>query len=152
MTARDYFCAARDAIERISTYDQRIEAKRELAVMRARRDGPTGRGGVTDPSKRIDDLIDTELEARSRLYEDQQLPLEAGRVVTGYTLIDPIGASVIRCRYLRLMTWKQVCEELCMSYADARDRESVAFDRIDSEGLHSMICGRVDTTAAMDGE
>ena len=39
-----------------------------------------------------------------------------------------------------------------MAYTDARDRESVAFDRIDSEGLHAMICGMVDTTAAMDGE
>lgn len=148
MTAREFFCAARDAVQRITTYDQRLEAKRQLAVMKARREGPTSRGGVTDPSKRIDDLIDMQLEAERELVADTQLALDASRVLEGYTEIDSRGAEVLRMRYLRLMPWGVVAEETGLPYSIVRDIESVALDRIDSEGIASVAHGNLRITGA----
>lgn len=148
MTAREFFCAARDAVQRITTYDQRLEAKRELAVMKARREGPSGRGGVTDPSKRIDDLIDLELESERELIADQQLALRASRVLEGYANVDERGATVLRMRYLRLMPWANIAEELNLPYDILRTAESVAFDRIDSEGIASIESGNLNMTGA----
>ena len=148
MTAREFFCAARDAVQRITTYDQRLEAKRQLAVMKARREGPTSRGGVTDPSKRIDDLIDMQLEAERELVADTQLALDASRVLEGYAEIDSSGAEVLRMRYLRLMPWGVVAEETGLPYSIVRDIESVALDRIDSEGIASVAHGNLRITGA----
>lgn len=148
MTAREFFCAARDAVQRITTYDQRLEAKRELAVMKARREGPSGRGGVTDPSKRIDDLIDLELESERELIADQQLALRASRVLEGYSNVDERGATVLRMRYLRLMPWAKIVEEENLPYDILRTAESVAFDRIDSEGIASIESGNLNMTGA----
>ena len=148
MTAREFFCAARDAVQRITTYDQRLEAKRELAVMKARREGPSGRGGVTDPSKRIDDLIDLELESERELIADQQLALRASRVLEGYSNVDERGAKVLRMRYLRLMPWAKIVEEENLPYDILRTAESVAFDRIDSEGIASIESGNLNMTGA----
>lgn len=148
MTAREFFCAARDAVQRITTYDQRLEAKRQLAVMKARREGPTSRGGVTDPSKRIDDLIDMQLEAERELVADTQLALDASRVLEGYAEIDSRGAEVLRMRYLRLMPWGVVAEETGLPYSIVRDIESVALDRIDSEGIASVAHGNLRITGA----
>ena len=147
-SAREFFCAARDAVQRIATYDQRVEAKRQLAVMKARREGPSGRGGVTDPSKRIDDLIDTEMEAERGLIADQQLALRASRVLEGYALVDRRGASIVRMRYLRLMPWAAITEETGLPYDMCRSAESVAFDRIDSEGISAIESGALRTTGA----
>ena len=148
MTAREFFCAARDAVQRITTYDQRLEAKRQLAVMKARREGPTSRGGVTDPSKRIDDLVDMQLDAERELVADQQIALRASRVLEGYALLDQRGSEVLRMRYLRLMPWAVVSEEMGLPYSILRDIESIAFDRIDSEGVSSITEGNLRITGA----
>lgn len=148
MTAREFFCAARDAVQRITTYDQRLEAKRQLAVMKARREGPTSRGGVTDPSKRIDDLVDMQLDAERELVADQQIALRASRVLEGYALLDQRGSEVLRMRYLRLMPWAVVSEETGLPYSILRDIESIALDRIDSEGVSSITEGNLRITGA----
>lgn len=148
MTAREFFCAARDAVQRITTYDQRLEAKRQLAVMKARREGPTSRGGVTDPSRRIDDLVDMQLDAERELVADQQIALRASRVLEGYALLDQRGSEVLRMRYLRLMPWAVVSEETGLPYSILRDIESIALDRIDSEGVSSITEGNLRITGA----
>lgn len=148
MTSREYFCAARDAMERLATYDQRIEAKRELAVMRARRDGPSGRGGVTDPTKRIDDLVDMERDFERERMEDRRTVVDASSVLESYYRIDQLGSVILRARYLRLCPWQKIAEETGLSYDKVREAESVAHDRIDSEGIAAISGGSLRVTGA----
>lgn len=148
MTAREFFVAARDAVQRITEFQRRLEAKRELSVMRARSDGPRGKGGVTDPSRRIDDLIEFEAESERERRQDTRLVLDADRVIAGYSEIDRAGAAVLRMRYLNLMPWRNVAEAAGVDYDAVRSMESVAFDRIDSEGIAAMRGGVLKSTGA----
>lgn len=148
MTAREFFVAARDAVQRITEFQRRLEAKRELSVMRARSDGPRGKGGVADPSRRIDDLIEFEAESERERRQDTRLVLDADRVIAGYSEIDRAGAAVLRMRYLNLMPWRNVAEAAGVDYDAVRSMESVAFDRIDSEGIAAMRGGVLKSTGA----
>ena len=148
MTSREYFCAARDAVQRLATYREKIEAKRELAVMRARRDGPSGRGGVTDPTRRIDDLVDMEESFERDRAADGRIVIEASRLLDAYEGIDGAGARIIRYRYLKLMRWQDIADEMGMTYAEAREAESVAHDRIESEGFAAILGGSLRITGA----
>lgn len=148
MTSREYFCAARDAVQRLATYREKIEAKRELAVMRARRDGPSGRGGVTDPTRRIDDLVDMEASFERDRAADGRVVIEASRLLDAYEGIDGAGARIIRDRYLKLMRWQDIADEMGMTYAEAREAESVAHDRIESEGFAAILGGSLRITGA----
>ena len=148
MTSREYFCAARDAVQRLATYREKIEAKRELAVMRARRDGLSGRGGVTDPTRRIDDLVDMEASFERDRAADGRVVIEASRLLDAYEVIDGDGARIIRDRYLKLMRWQDIADEMGMTYAEAREAESVAHDRIESEGFAAILGGSLRITGA----
>lgn len=148
MNAREFFVAARDAVQRIVEFERRLEAKRELSVMRARSDGPRGKGGVTDPSRRIDDLMEFEAESERERRQDTRLVLDASGVLNGYAAIDPNGAAVLRMGYLQLMPWRDIAETTGTEYDAVRSIESVAFDRIDSEGLAAMRDGVLISTGA----
>lgn len=148
MNAREFFCAARDAVQRQSTYRSRLEAKRQLAVMKARREGPSGRGGVTDPTKRIDDLIELQREFERERESDRALIARAARVLKGYSGIDAPGATVLAARYLWLVRWPAIANRLRISYNRARELECIALDRIDSEGLAAIERGQLGITGA----
>lgn len=148
MNAREFFCAARDAVQRQSTYRSRLEAKRQLAVMKARREGPSGRGGVTDPTKRIDDLIELQREFERERESDRALIGRATRVLKGYSGIDALGATVLAMRYLGLVRWPEIADRMGIGYRRARELEGMALDRIDSEGLAAIERGRLGITGA----
>lgn len=148
MNAREFFCAARDAVQRQSTYRSRLEAKRQLAVMKARREGPSGRGGVTDPTKRIDDLIELQREFERERESDRALIGRAVRVLKGYSDIDAPGAAVLAARYLGLVSWPAIADRMGIDYRRARELEGMALDRIDSEGLAATERGRLWITGA----
>lgn len=71
--AREFFCAVRDAAQRIRDAPLKVEQMEQEAIMRSRRDGPRGKGGVTDPSRRIDDMIDYENRLAKEQAEDRLL-------------------------------------------------------------------------------
>lgn len=148
MNAREFFCAARDAVQRQSTYRSRLEAKRQLAVMKARREGPSGRGGVTDPTKRIDDLIELQREFERERESDRALIGRAARVLKGYANVDAPGATVLAMRYLGLVRWPAIADRLGIGYCRAREIECIALDRIDSEGLAAAERGQLGITGA----
>lgn len=150
MDARELFCTARDHLVDLRDHDRRAEAKRELAVMRARPEGPSSHGGVTDPTRRIDDLIDFE-ERFDRASEMGRIAVErASALACAYAAIDPRGAAVLAMRYLRLLPWRDVAERAGATYDEARAIECAALDRIDSEGQAAILSGVADVTAAED--
>ena len=148
MRAREFFVAARDAIQRLRSYEERLDAKRELSVMRARSNEPRGKGGVTDPSKRIDDLIEFEEDAERERKQDIELFIQANKVIDGLYAIDRMGAMVLSARYIRLTPWRTIANLYDIQYDEVRTIESVALDRIDSEGLAAMRDGVLRTTGA----
>lgn len=150
MGAREFFCAARDAAARMRDYEGRMEAKRQLAVMRARSEGPSGRGGVTDPTRRIDDYVDLEASHARGSASDARLVADAKLLLASYSEVDPGGARVLWLRYISLAPWADICARLGLPYGDARTMEQVAFDRIDSDGLAATAAGRRDVTGAED--
>lgn len=137
-SAREFFCEAREALKRIAGYSDRVQAKRQLAIMKARREGPSGRGGITDPSRRIDELIDFEREHAETLDADISLALKACKVVEALSKVDPDCAQIIRMRYLRRLKWSDICEETGFDYQMVRNAEAIGFDRIDSEGIETL--------------
>lgn len=148
MDAREFFCSVRDALNRLDDMDRTAEAKLELAVMRGRRDGPSGRGGVTDPSRRWDDLAQYEQECGRKHASDMALVAEAKKVVVGLAGIYPVGASVLLLRYIERNMWREVETKLALTHDRARQIESTAFDIIDSNGFGAVKAGNAVITGA----
>lgn len=148
MNSREFFCGAREAVQRLRGYADKIEAKRQLAVIKARAEGPSARGGVTDPSRRIDELMDFEAGFERDKLQLAETVAEAEAVVSGLRQIDPGGAAVIRARYINAMPWADICEACGMEYGEVRAIESAAHDLIDSEGMAAVKMGRRSVTAA----
>lgn len=148
MTSREYFCAVRDAVQRLRGYGESVDAKRQLAVMKARAEGPSARGGVTDPSRRIDELMDFEAGFERDRLQLASTVSEAEAVLAGLRFLDPAGAAIIRARYVLLMPWAAICESCGMEYGDVRLAESAAHDLVDSEGIAAVKMGRRSVTGA----
>lgn len=149
--AREFFCAVRDAAQRIRDAPLKVEQMEQEAIMRSRRDGPRGKGGVTDPSRRIDDMIDYENRLAKEQAEDRLLVTRGEMVVDGLRQIDPLGADVLFERYLNLSPWPIVAFSVGLTLTHTRERESLAFDRIDSEGIAAMGIGEPWATVADGG-
>lgn len=150
MTSREFFCAAREAVQRLRGYADKLEAKRQLAVIKARADGPSARGGVTDPSARIDELMDFEAGFERDRLRLAEAVAEAEAVLSGLREIDPAGAAIVRARYINAMAWSDICEACGMGYGEVRAIESAAHDLVDSEGMAAVRIGRRSVTAAED--
>lgn len=148
MEARQLFIDARDAIARISEFESEREARISRAMAMTRADGPHGKGGKADPMSSVDSALDFESSFTRSLSEYRRTVEIARSVVAGYSIVDRTGASVIALRYLMGWTWRRVYAKMGMSYDDVRLAESVAFDRIDSEGLIATAEGRLDVTGA----
>ena len=139
-------CAARDAVLFLREQPGRIEAKRQLAVMRARREVPAPRGGVTDPTARIDDLIQSEMDAEREASEAARAVEDAMAVLRGLGRIDPGGASVLRMRYMMTAPWRSIAEACGLSYDEVRAMESRAMDMIDANGIAAIRAGETPVT------
>lgn len=152
MSAREFFCAVRDAAQRIHDAPLKVEQLEEEAVMKSRREGVRGKGGVTDPSRRVDELIDYENRLAKEQREDRLLVTRGQAVIDNLRKIDPVGADVIFTRYLNSQPWSVVAFTVGLTIEHARQRESIAFDRIDSEGIAAMGIGKPWATVANGGE
>lgn len=156
MTAREFFCSARDAAQRLNRFESTVEAKAQLAVMKARSEGPTSRGGVTDPMKRVDDLMDYRSRFEREQSGDRALVARANEILVGYSHIDLEAAEMLRMRYISEyggtigVPWAVIGFIMGCSYSELRTIEGVAFERMDSEGLSAIARGRLRITGAED--
>lgn len=148
MDARELFCRARDAAVAIRDHGDRVSERRELAVMHARPSGPTGKGWFSDPSRRVDSLIDFDMQFKEGLSGYLDDIMAAYRVLKGLASIDPIGCSVLYMRYFKLMKWGDISDKTGFGYERLREIASVAFDRIDSEGFTAISGGELRGTGA----
>ena len=55
---------------------------------------------------------------------------------------------MLRLRYMQLTPWRDIALNLNREYDEVRSIESVALDRIDSEGLAAVRDGSLRTTGA----
>lgn len=147
MDARETLCEARDASQALESHELRSEAKYALCVMRGRSDGPTGRGGVSDPTRRIDDLVDFDEGWERERERLNAVVSRAARMLDAYERLDPAGSMVLTLRFLRSMRWSAIASLLDEDEAEVRRRADVAIDRIDSEGLN-VYSGEAKVTAA----
>lgn len=148
MTARETMCAARDAVQFLRDAPAKLEAKRELCEMRARANGPRGKGGVTDPTKRIDDLIQCEQSLEADLKSAEQRVSDAFALIQGLAQIDAAGARVLLCRFLLCMPWREIAVQIGADAEECREIASVAFDVIDSNGEAAIRNGVLAVTRA----
>lgn len=148
MTARETMCAARDAVQFLRDAPAKLEAKRQLCEMRARSDGPRGKGGVTDPTKRIDDLIQCEQSLEEDIKSAEQRASDAFALLQGLAQIDATGAKVLLCRFLLSMQWRDVAAQIGVDVDGCREIASVAFDIIDSNGEAAIRNGILAVTRA----
>lgn len=148
MTARETMCAARDAVQFLRDAPAKLEAKRQLCEMRARANGPRGKGGVTDPTKRIDDLIQCEQSLEDDFKSAEQRVADAYGLLQGLAQIDLEGAKVLLCRFLLLMPWRDVAVQIGADVDGCREIASVAFDLIDSNGEAAIRSGVLPVTRA----
>lgn len=148
MDAREFFCSVRDAVQRREDAPLKLQRMREECVLKSRREGARGKGGVTDPSRRIDAYLDAVGEMERDGREDELL-IERGRLVLmTLSKVDSVGATVLTERYINLAPWHEIARALGMERDAVRLRESVAFDRIDSEGLAAMGLDELWATVA----
>lgn len=148
MTARETMCAARDAVQFLRDAPAKLEAKRQLCEMRARANGPRGKGGVTDPTKRIDDLIQCEQSLEDDFKSAEQRVADAYGLLQGLAQIDPEGAKVLLCRFLLCMPWRDVAVQVGTDVDGCRQIASAAFDLIDSNGEAAIRSGVLPVTRA----
>lgn len=148
MDARQLFVDARDAIAKMAEFDSEREKRMSRAMSMAKSDGPHGKGGKADPMSSVDSALDFEASFAQSIEGYRRTVGIARSVVAGYSTVDRTGASVLALRYLMGWTWRKVYTKMGMSYDDVRLSESVAFDRIDSEGLIATAEGRLDVTGA----
>lgn len=148
MNARQYYVEARDAAQSLRRAKSILTAKRQLCIFRARTQGATGRGGVTDPTKRIDDLLDYESKLE-RDYEDYlALIRDAVRITNNYIDLDEIGGLVLWYRFIECLPKREVALAVGIDYEQVEPRMDMAFDRIDSEGLAAIREGKLRRTGA----
>lgn len=148
MTARETMCAARDAVQFLRDAPAKMEAKRSLCEMRARSNEPRGRGGVADPTKRIDDLIQCEQSLEEDYKSAERLVSDAYALLQGLAQIDAEGAKVLLCRFLLCMPWRDVAVQIGVGAEECREIASVAFDIIDSNGEAAIRNGVLAVTRA----
>lgn len=148
MNAREFFCSVRGAAQELADAPLTAERMEQEAVLKSRRDGPRGKGGATDPSRRIDALIDYEARARSERAGLRRVVARGKSVLHGLSRLDPVGAGVLRCRYVLCLPWPEVCERCGLELDAARARESMAFDRVDAEGVAALAEWRPSATVA----
>lgn len=148
MTARETMCAARDAVQFLRDAPAKMEAKRSLCEMRARSNEPRGKGGVTDPTKRIDDLIQCEQSLEEDCKSAKRLVSDAICLLQGLAQIDAEGSWVLMCRFLLCMPWRDIAAFEGMDVEECREIASVAFDIIDSNGEAAIRNGVLAVTRA----
>lgn len=149
MTAREYLCQARDAVQFLRDNPSKLEAKRELCSMRARREGPRG-SGCLNPSGRMDDLIDAEMAAEREEAQARETVIDAMAVLRGLGKIEPGCASVLRLRFLMLYPWKAIAAGMGLELDEIRQMASVGMDIIDANGISAIREGRLTVTGAED--
>lgn len=133
---REVLCEARDAAIELRDHERRAEAKRELCVMRARGEGPSARGGATDPTRRIDDLVDFEAKWEAEHAAMVRAVERAKDMLADWRAIDCVGARVLWLRYIEADPWDEVARKARVGRRRAEEIADVAIDRIDSEGLN----------------
>lgn len=149
MNTRGYFYDVREAVLQMRRAEETLEAKRQLCVHRARNQNPMGKGGVSDPTKRIDDLIEYEDKLGREYKEYKALEADAKHILNNYLKLDLMGGLVVWYRFLECLPKSQIAEVL-----DLEDESQVelymsaAFDRMDSEGLPAIRDGRLWKTRA----
>lgn len=150
--AVDLFEAARAAsldIESTRRKMERVEQMRAAEGMRAQSYEAVGRGGVSDPTSRIDRRIDLEEIYERRLDEDYELVALADMVIYGREsgqggverLMGPDYADVLHFRYCAAETWDTVADRVGMSATWCKLAAKAALDQIDGYGIALMLAG-----------
>lgn len=149
--SRALFCHVRDCVQALRDEPLRINRMREACVMPARSGGPRGKGGVSDPMRRVDALIDYTARSDAEAAEMRPQLKRAAAMLATLRQVDPLGATIVYNRYLLLRRWEEIAGALKMPMADVRGRETMAFERMDSEGAGAMLYGQMGATLA-EGE
>lgn len=150
--AVDLFEAARAAsldIESTRRKMERVEQMRAAEGMRAQSYEAVGRGGVSDPTSRIDRRIDLEGIYERRLDEDYELVALADMVIYGREsgaagverLMGPDYADVLHFRYCAAETWGTVSDRVGKSASWCKIAAQAAIDQVDAYGIERMLSG-----------
>lgn len=150
MSARECFCAARDAAVLLRDSKSRLELMREKAVFRARSYEASSHGSFLDAMRNADALIEYEGSLGRETREAKSLVREAESLLAGLAQIDLPAARVLKERYLDLVPWNEVAEREEMPYDAVREIEQRAFDLIDANGIAAIREGRTPVTGAED--
>lgn len=150
--AIDLFEAARAAsldIESTRRKMERVEQMKAAESLRAQTYEAVGRGGVSDPTSRIDRRIDLEGIYERRLDEDYELVALADMVIYGREsgrggverLLGPDYADVLHFRYCAAETWGTVSDRVGRSDRWCREACRIAMEQIDAYGVGRMLDG-----------
>lgn len=150
MTAREYFCSAREAVKLITEYDSRERSELSKAGIRARSMSPRFQVGTpTDPMRHVDRAVDMQSERHKELKSAFVQVAEAWQVVIGIgELFGGDKAKAVADRFLKVMTWQQVADDLGTTRTNAERIVDVTFDFVDSEGIARVREGRRKWTGA----
>ncbi len=149
--SRALFCAVRDCAQALRDEPLKMARMREACVLRARSDGPHGKGGVSDPMRPVDALVDHEARAGAEMAEERLMLKRAVAMLSTLKAVDWLGATILYNRYLLLHPWREIADALGMGMDEVRGRETMAFERMDSEGMGAMLYGQMGVTLA-EGE
>lgn len=148
MDAREYYVGVRDAVQALRRAESALDAKRELCYFRARSQGPSARGGVTDPTRRIDDLIDYQNRLESDYQDHIALVRDGVHVTNNYIDLDEIGGLVLWYRFLEVLPKREVALAVGIELKQVEIHMDMAFDRIDSEGISAIREHKLRKTGA----
>lgn len=149
--ARKLFCHVRDCAQALRDEPLKIARMREACVLRARGGGPHGKGGVSDPMRPVDALVDYVSKSQAETAEERLELKRAVAMLTTLRRVDALGATILYNRYLLLHPWRSIADALRMPLEDVRERETMAFERMDSEGMGAMLYDQMGATLA-EGE
>lgn len=136
MTAREYFCAARDAAQQMRDHDLRREREAAKCGLRARSWESSSHGSVLDAMRHVDSVVDMDAERPKVMRECERLLSEAYEVAGGVgAWFGDQYAEVLCRRFLWLEPWDEVAGHMHVTATHAERMCDMALDLADSEGI-----------------
>lgn len=112
MQVRDVLEAAFEAAVEIRRIEEQIEARRSAIGVQGHSYGVHAKTGILDPSRKVDDLMDWEMELVN--VDELQKPIEeAYRIVAGVaTFADDSTVEVVTRRFLQGESWVEIARDI----------------------------------------